>query len=135
MQRRREGASEVRNSSRLHGLSDVNNLGTTPLLVQDKAAKAAKRMQESAKDVDQQYGVRRRLRSVLQELERALPAITRSFESFASTPLGRITLIAGLFLLMTTAVFWRVGGPVGASGRLLGLRKGFALFLGLVALR
>lgn len=74
----------------------------------DRAAKAAKRFQETAKDVDQQYRIRRRIRSATEQLQKAWPIWSRRFEEFSSTTPGKFAIGAGVVLLLSTPLFWRV---------------------------
>eukprot|EP00955_Chlamydomonas_euryale_P080432 363423-Chlamydomonas_euryale.AAC.4 len=73
-----------------------------------RASKAKRRLKEQATDVDQQWGIRRKLRVWSEDLKKAWPVWSRRFEEYASTPVGRFSVIAGVVLLMTTTVFWKV---------------------------
>lgn len=88
-------------------IADVNAV-TTLMHGAPPCPQAAKRVQETAKDVDQQYGVMRRLRSWALQLQKEWPIWSRKFEDFAATTPGKVVIVSGLFLLMTTPVFWRV---------------------------
>lgn len=50
----------------------------------------------------------RRLRSWALQLQKEWPIWSRKFEDFAATTPGKVVIVSGLFLLMTTPVFWRV---------------------------
>jgi hypothetical protein len=58
--------------------------------------------------VDQEWGIRRRLRVLREDAAKAWPVWSRKFEEYASTPMGRFSVICGVLLLMTTSVFWKV---------------------------
>ncbi len=74
----------------------------------EKAEASKRRLQETALDVDQTYGVRRRLRRAAEYLRRSVPVWSRAFEEFSSTPVGKVVVVSSFFLLLTTPFFWRV---------------------------
>ncbi|KAG1657537.1 hypothetical protein FOA52_005423 [Chlamydomonas sp. UWO 241] len=76
--------------------------------VSAKASKASKRLQEKVTDVDQEWGIRRRLRLLREDAVKAAPVWSRKFNEYAATPMGRFSVICGVLLLMTTSVFWKV---------------------------
>ncbi|PNH06244.1 hypothetical protein TSOC_007420 [Tetrabaena socialis] len=71
-----------------------------------KSARAAKRAEEAARDIDQQYGVRRRLRSAREYVVRMLPTWQRQLDEFTGTWYGKTAVFAGICLLVSTPIFW-----------------------------
>ncbi|GLC34874.1 hypothetical protein PLESTB_001173100 [Pleodorina starrii] len=71
-----------------------------------KAARAVRRAEETARDIDQTYGVRRRLRSARDYLARSWPTWQRQFDEFGATWYGKITIAAALCLLLSSPLFW-----------------------------
>lgn len=74
----------------------------------DKAEKAGRRAQEVARDIDQSYSVRRKLRNFQEHVVRKYPTWKKQFAAFTSTWYGKATLFAGLLLLTSTPLFWRL---------------------------
>ncbi|KXZ53200.1 hypothetical protein GPECTOR_7g1093 [Gonium pectorale] len=73
-----------------------------------KAAKAARRAEEVARDVDQNYGVRRRVRSARDYVARNWPTWQRQLDEFTTTWYGKAAVFAGICLLVSTPFFWSV---------------------------
>ncbi|KAG2446550.1 hypothetical protein HYH02_008537 [Chlamydomonas schloesseri] len=76
--------------------------------ISSKTAKAARKAEEAARDLDQQYGLRRRFRAAREDLARNWPAWQRQLDEFTQTTPGKITVFAGLCLLISTPVFWQL---------------------------
>jgi hypothetical protein len=76
--------------------------------ITDRTQRATRRMKETAVDIDQTYGVRRRIRRAADWFERSKPAWGRKFEELTSTNTGKAIVVGATFLLMTTPIFWKV---------------------------
>eukprot|EP00198_Chlamydomonas_reinhardtii_P004792 XP_001694128.1 predicted protein [Chlamydomonas reinhardtii] len=74
--------------------------------ISSKTAKAAKKAGEAARDIDQQYGLRRRFRAAREDLARKWPGWQKQLDEFTQTTPGKITVFAGLCLLISTPLFW-----------------------------
>ncbi len=64
------------------------------------------RVEETARDVDQTYGVRRKTRNALDYLQKNWPAWQRQLDEFASTPFGKAAIVVGIVLVVSTPAFW-----------------------------
>jgi hypothetical protein len=78
--------------------------------ISQKAEKSFKKAKEAAVDVDTQYGIRRRVRAMSEDVTRHFPAWKRAFQEFSATPLGKFSIISGVLAIMTTSIFWKVRG-------------------------
>ncbi|PNW76014.1 hypothetical protein CHLRE_12g551100v5 [Chlamydomonas reinhardtii] len=76
--------------------------------ISSKTAKAAKKAGEAARDIDQQYGLRRRFRAAREDLARKWPGWQKQLDEFTQTTPGKITVFAGLCLLISTPLFWQL---------------------------
>lgn len=76
--------------------------------ISDKAAKAARKAEEAAKDLDQKYSVRRKLRSTIETVQRKWPIWQKQFDEFGATWYGKVVIIGGVFLLFSSAFFWKL---------------------------
>ncbi|GAX79149.1 hypothetical protein CEUSTIGMA_g6589.t1 [Chlamydomonas eustigma] len=74
----------------------------------DRTQRASRRMKEAAVDIDQTYGVRRRIRRAMEWFDRSKPVWGRKFEELTSTNTGKAIVVGATFLLMTTPIFWKV---------------------------
>lgn len=73
----------------------------------EKAQKAGKRFEETAREVDSRYGVRNKLRGIVDDVQRKWPRWRRQLEEFWATPFGQVVGIAAVgWLFYTGAVFW-----------------------------
>ncbi|GIL73791.1 hypothetical protein Vretimale_5349 [Volvox reticuliferus] len=73
-----------------------------------KSARAARRAEEMARDIDQTYGIRRRVRSTGDYISRSWPTWQRQLDEFGSTWYGKITVFTALCLLLSSPLFWGV---------------------------
>lgn len=76
--------------------------------ISDKAQKAARKAEEAAKDLDQKYSVRRRIRGAVETVQRKWPVWSKQFSEFSETWYGKVVIILGVFLLFSSAIFWKV---------------------------
>lgn len=75
--------------------------------ISDKAQRTARKVEEAARDVDQTYGVRRRIRNTVEYVQKKWPIWNRQFSEFATTWPGKITIVLGMLLLFSSAIFWK----------------------------
>ncbi|EFJ42507.1 hypothetical protein VOLCADRAFT_97368 [Volvox carteri f. nagariensis] len=73
-----------------------------------KSARAVRRAEEMARDIDQTYGVRRRIRAASDYIARSWPTWQRQLDEFSSTWYGKTTVFVALCLLLSTPLFWAV---------------------------
>lgn len=76
--------------------------------ISQKAEKSFKKAKEAMGDVDNQYGIRRKVRAMSEDVTRHWPAWRRAFDEFSATPLGKFSIIAGVCVIISTSVFWQV---------------------------
>mmetsp|Transcript_13849 Transcript_13849/g.29872 ORF Transcript_13849/g.29872 Transcript_13849/m.29872 type:complete len:273 (+) Transcript_13849:164-982(+) len=76
--------------------------------ISGRAEKAGRRLEEAAKDVDQTYRVRRRIRNFAEWLGKKWPIWAREFEEFSATTHGKVVILVALCAIMTTPLFWRL---------------------------
>ncbi|KAG2486554.1 hypothetical protein HYH03_014855 [Edaphochlamys debaryana] len=74
--------------------------------ISSKMNKGARKVEEAARDIDQEYGVRRRLRSVRDYLARNWPSWKRQVTEFAATPAGKVSVFVLACLAFSTPAFW-----------------------------
>jgi hypothetical protein len=63
---------------------------------------------ETVRDIDQEWSVRRKLKSVAEDVQRKLPLWRRQFSQFSSTPLGKAALTLGFVSLLFSGLFWQL---------------------------
>lgn len=61
-----------------------------------------------ARDIDQTYGIRRRVRSTGDYISRSWPTWRRQLDEFGSTWYGKITVFSVLCLLVSSPLFWNM---------------------------
>ncbi len=64
------------------------------------------RAEEVARDLDQQYGIRRRFRSTREYVTRMWPVWQQQLDAFTATWYGKAAVFLGICLLVSTPVFW-----------------------------
>jgi hypothetical protein len=63
---------------------------------------------ETVRDIDQEWSVRRKLKSVAEDVQRKLPLWRRQFSQFSSTPLGKAALTLGFVSLLLSGLIWQL---------------------------
>jgi len=63
---------------------------------------------ETVRDIDQEWSVRRRLKTTAEDVQRKLPQWRRQFKEFSSTPLGKATLTLAFVSLLFSGLFWQI---------------------------
>jgi chemotaxis protein histidine kinase CheA len=76
--------------------------------IQENIGKTAKKVTETAQDIDQQFLVRRRLRNAADDLGRNLPRWRRQLGDFSSTSGGKAVLTLVFVSLLLTGALWHV---------------------------
>eukprot|EP00798_Chlamydomonas_sp_ICE-L_P022157 gene22157-29221_t len=76
--------------------------------VQDKAASANRKVRETFRDVDQQYGIRRKFKNFAEYMGRTTPVWRKRAGEFLSTPIGKATAFLTVACLIQLPAFWRV---------------------------
>jgi hypothetical protein len=71
-----------------------------------KLERATTKAKETALDIDQQWGVRRRWKVISEDLTRNWPRWSRQFDEFSQTPVGKVVVVVGLFALLASPFFW-----------------------------
>ena len=65
-------------------------------------------MAETVRDIDQEWSVRRRLKTTAEDVQRMLPLWRRQFEQFSSSPVGKATLWLAFASLLFTGMLWKL---------------------------
>lgn len=63
---------------------------------------------ETVRDIDQEWSVRRKLKSAAEDVQRKLPLWRRQFAQFSSTPLGKAALTLAFVSLLFSGLFWQL---------------------------
>lgn len=63
---------------------------------------------ETVRDIDQEWSLRRKLKSAAEDVQRMLPTWRRQFAAFSSTPLGKAALTLALVSLLFSGLFWQL---------------------------
>lgn len=63
---------------------------------------------ETVRDIDQEWSLRRKLKSAAEDVQRMLPTWRRQFASFSSTPLGKAALTLAFVSLLFSGLFWQL---------------------------
>ncbi|KAF5840480.1 hypothetical protein DUNSADRAFT_16571 [Dunaliella salina] len=73
-----------------------------------KVERAGKRVEETWRDVDQTFKVRRRLRNSTEYVQRRWPTWQKQLDQFATTWYGKTTLLIAIVAVISSPIFWRV---------------------------
>lgn len=73
-----------------------------------KAQKAAKRVEEAVRDVDQQYSVRRNIRNWKELVQKKWPIWRKRLDEFSNTTAGKVVILGLLVVVLSSPLFWRV---------------------------
>lgn len=65
-------------------------------------------MREQAKDVDQKFGLRQRIRLFRDDVQRKWPAVQRRWKAFSGSQLGSFTITAGVCYLFISGIAFRI---------------------------
>lgn len=76
--------------------------------IQDKVSTASRRVEESLRDADQEWGVRRKFRSSREYLKRNVPMWKNKARDFLSTPQGKVAAVVAVFMLVQLPIFWQI---------------------------
>ncbi len=76
--------------------------------LQGKADSASKRVQEATADIDQQWGVRRRIRAAAADVRQRLPTWKRKIGAFSATQEGKAAALVLFVVLLSTGALWSV---------------------------
>jgi hypothetical protein len=63
---------------------------------------------EKVRDIDQEWSVRRRVKTAVEDVQRKLPLWKRQFSEFSSTPLGKAALTLGFVSLLFSGFLWQL---------------------------
>jgi hypothetical protein len=63
---------------------------------------------ETARDIDQEWSLRRRIKTVTEDVKRMAPQWRRQFSQFSSTSLGKATLTLAFVSLLFSGLFWQI---------------------------
>ena len=66
------------------------------------------RVKEQARDVDQKFGLRQRIRLFRDDVQRAWPTVQRRWKAFSGSQLGSFTITAGVCYLFVSGVAFRI---------------------------
>jgi hypothetical protein len=67
-----------------------------------------KKFTETARDLDQEYSVSRKIKSAYADAQRMYPTWRRQFKDFSSTQLGKTTLLVGFVALLFSGLLWQL---------------------------
>ena len=73
----------------------------------DKASTAGRRVEEKLREVDQQWNVRRKIRGMVEYVQRGRPRWQAAASEFLSTPVGKAFAVVLLLVLLQSPLFWR----------------------------
>ncbi|MEW5297375.1 MAG: hypothetical protein WDW38_008166 [Sanguina aurantia] len=74
----------------------------------EKAERATRQAKEAAKDIDQKYSVRRRVRNFVDSVRTNWPLWQARLNTFADTMPGKVVVVAGFVVAVSTPFFWQV---------------------------
>jgi len=74
----------------------------------DKVTKTRRWFLETALELDQEYSVRRRIRSAVDDVQRMLPTWRRQVTEFSNTQFGKASLTLLLVGLLLSGVLWQL---------------------------
>lgn len=74
--------------------------------LEERSARLQRKVKEGLTDIDQQYHVRRKVKSLSSEVQRKLPEWQMQLNRFGQTPLGKATIIVAIVMVITSGAFW-----------------------------
>ncbi|KAF6262481.1 hypothetical protein COO60DRAFT_1635991 [Scenedesmus sp. NREL 46B-D3] len=76
--------------------------------ISDRVGRTRKWLSETVRDIDQDYSVTRRVKSLVDDAKRMAPVWKRQFSAFSSTQLGKATLTLLFVGLLFSGLLWQL---------------------------